>query len=119
MWPWASLGFAPGTEVFPGPPRAAAACLRLLPTTYKALCAGAAWSGDGRCYLNSSLNKEPSELATPGGCQGRRLSARLPPATQFLERRESGAWVFSEVTFLQEHTKKLQSFPRPRPVLGI
>lgn len=67
------------------------------------------------------LNKEPTELATPGGCQGRRLSARLPPATQFLRGESPGGLVFfSEVAFLQgAATKKLQSFPLPRPVLGI
>lgn len=116
MWPRAALTSGFGTGQPQGLPGQRLPGLRFcLPTAYKAPWAAAAWSGD-ECFITEFFpNKEPTESAMPGGCQGWRLSTCLPPATQLLTGESSGGLVFfSEVSFLQgAATKKLQLFPMP------
>lgn len=98
----------------PGPSRAAAAWAPpLCPPLTKPCVPGLHGVVMGVLLPEFFPNKEPSELATPGGCQGRRLSARLPPATQFLRGESSGGLgFFSEVTFLQEQLPRSCSHSR-------
>lgn len=81
MWPQAALTSGFGTGQPQGLPGQRLPGLRFyLPTAYKAPWVAAAWSGDG-CFITEFFpNKEPTDSAMPGGCQGWRLSTCLPPS---------------------------------------